>query len=45
MEQIGWDGKPKPKELRKARKLADWPETLDPDSNAYLGEPFFGPWG
>jgi catechol 2,3-dioxygenase-like lactoylglutathione lyase family enzyme len=45
MEQIGWDGKPKPKELRKTRKLADWPETLDPDSNAYLGEPFFGPWG
>ncbi len=45
MEQIGWDGKPKPKELRKTPKLSDWPETLDGDSNAYLGEPFLGPWG
>jgi catechol 2,3-dioxygenase-like lactoylglutathione lyase family enzyme len=45
MEQIGWDGKPKPKELRKPHKLADWPETLEDDNNAYLGEPFLGPWG
>jgi catechol 2,3-dioxygenase-like lactoylglutathione lyase family enzyme len=45
MEQIGWDGKPKAKESRKIHKLSDWPETLDQDSNAYLGEPFFGPWG
>ena len=45
MEQIGWDGKPRPKELRKPRKLADWPETLEGDDNAYLGEPFLGPWG
>jgi catechol 2,3-dioxygenase-like lactoylglutathione lyase family enzyme len=45
MEQIGWDGKPKPKELRKTRKLDEWPEALDQDANAYLGEPFLGPWG
>lgn len=45
MEQIGWDGKPKPKELRKPRALADWPESLDEDTNAYLGEAFLGPWG
>jgi catechol 2,3-dioxygenase-like lactoylglutathione lyase family enzyme len=45
MEQIGWDGKPRPKKLRKPRKLADWPETLEGDNNAYLGEPFLGPWG
>jgi catechol 2,3-dioxygenase-like lactoylglutathione lyase family enzyme len=45
MEQIGWQGKPRPKELRRTRKLSDWPETLDADSNAYLGEPFLGPWG
>jgi catechol 2,3-dioxygenase-like lactoylglutathione lyase family enzyme len=45
MEQIGWDGKPRPKELRSARKLSDWPEVLDQDSNAYVGEPFLGPWG
>jgi catechol 2,3-dioxygenase-like lactoylglutathione lyase family enzyme len=45
MEQIGWEGKAKPMELRKTRKLSDWPENLDQDSNVYLGEPFFGPWG
>ena len=45
MEQIGWDGKPRPKEMRKPLRLADWPETLESDGNAYLGEPFLGPWG
>ncbi|MDP2602926.1 MAG: VOC family protein [Deltaproteobacteria bacterium] len=45
MEQIGWDGKPRPKKLRKLRKLADWPEILEADDDAYLGEPFLGPWG
>jgi catechol 2,3-dioxygenase-like lactoylglutathione lyase family enzyme len=45
MEQIGWDGKPKPKELRKPLKMSDWPERLDGDGNVYLGEPFLGPWG
>ena len=45
MEQIGWEDKPRPKELRQPRKLADWPETLENDGNAYLGEPFLGPWG
>jgi catechol 2,3-dioxygenase-like lactoylglutathione lyase family enzyme len=45
MEQIGWEGKPRPKELRNPRQLSDWPETLDQDDNAYLGEPFLGPWG
>jgi catechol 2,3-dioxygenase-like lactoylglutathione lyase family enzyme len=43
MEQIGWEGKPRPKDLRKPRKLDEWPETLD-DGNAYLGEAFSGPW-
>ena len=45
MEQIGWDGKPRPKKLRKLRKLADWPEILEADDDAYLGEPFLGPRG
>jgi catechol 2,3-dioxygenase-like lactoylglutathione lyase family enzyme len=43
MEQIGWEGKPRPKDLRKPRKLDEWPETLN-DGNAYLGEAFSGPW-
>jgi catechol 2,3-dioxygenase-like lactoylglutathione lyase family enzyme len=45
MEQIGWDGKTKPAELRNPRPLNQWPETLDHDGNIYFGEPFFGPWG
>ena len=45
MEQVGWDGKAKPNEFRRPRMLADWPESLESDSNAYLGEPFLGPWG
>jgi catechol 2,3-dioxygenase-like lactoylglutathione lyase family enzyme len=44
IEQIGWDAKPKPKELRQPRKISEWPEILAADSNAYLGEPFLGPW-
>ena len=45
MEQIGWEQKPKPKELKQARKLTEWPEVLEADGNSYLGEPFLGPWG
>ena len=45
MEQVGWDGKPRPKELRHPRRLGEWPEVLDSNCNPYLGEPFLGPWG
>ena len=45
IEQIGWDGKPRPKELRQPRPMSAWPETLDANSDAYAGEPFLGPWG
>ncbi|MGZ8454654.1 MAG: VOC family protein [Candidatus Binatia bacterium] len=45
MEQIGWDGKPRPKELRQPKPMSDWPATLEANSDAYAGEPFLGPWG
>jgi catechol 2,3-dioxygenase-like lactoylglutathione lyase family enzyme len=45
IEQIGWDGKPRPRESRRPSKLSEWPDVLKEDSNSYLGEPFFGPWG
>jgi catechol 2,3-dioxygenase-like lactoylglutathione lyase family enzyme len=45
MEQIGWEGKPRPKEQRRPRPMNQWPEVLETESGAYLGEPFFGPWG
>jgi catechol 2,3-dioxygenase-like lactoylglutathione lyase family enzyme len=45
MEQIGWDGKPKPAELRRPLRISDWPDCVDGEVNFYLGEPFLGPWG
>lgn len=44
MEQIGWDGKPRPKELR--RKVGpEWPETVDPLPDTYVDQTFQGPLG
>ncbi len=45
MEQVGWDGKPRPKELRPKVSRGEWPETIDPMPDVYQGEPFLGPWG
>jgi catechol 2,3-dioxygenase-like lactoylglutathione lyase family enzyme len=45
MEQVGWDGKPRPKELRRKVDHQKWPETVEPLPDTYEGEPFFGPWG
>jgi catechol 2,3-dioxygenase-like lactoylglutathione lyase family enzyme len=45
MEQIGWEGKPRPMAMRRAYSLSEWPESLEGDANAYLGEQFTGPWG
>jgi hypothetical protein len=45
MEQIGWQAQSRSKESRKPRKLSEWPEVLETDPNAYLGEPYLGPWG
>lgn len=45
MEQIGWDGKPRPRELRRQVKPGEWPEALDAMSDTYHGEPYLGPWG
>jgi catechol 2,3-dioxygenase-like lactoylglutathione lyase family enzyme len=45
MEQVGWDGKPRPKSLRRAAPSGEWPETIEPMSDTYEGEPFLGPWG
>ncbi len=45
MEQVGWDGKPRPKELRRKPINGEWPAVLEPMSDTYHGEPFLGPWG
>jgi catechol 2,3-dioxygenase-like lactoylglutathione lyase family enzyme len=42
MEQIGWDGKPRPAHLRR-RADGDWPDLLDPVSDTFADHPFMGP--
>jgi catechol 2,3-dioxygenase-like lactoylglutathione lyase family enzyme len=44
MEQIGWDGRPRPPELRRAT-APQWPEQLDPLSDTYVDQTFRGPLG
>jgi catechol 2,3-dioxygenase-like lactoylglutathione lyase family enzyme len=44
MEQIGWDGKPRPKGERRAVR-EEWPETLEPLSDTYVDQTFQGPLG
>jgi catechol 2,3-dioxygenase-like lactoylglutathione lyase family enzyme len=45
MEQVGWDGKPRPAELRRKVDNARWPETLEPMGDSYAGEILLGPLG
>jgi catechol 2,3-dioxygenase-like lactoylglutathione lyase family enzyme len=45
MERIGWDGKPRPKALRRAVANEDWPTEIDPLSDTYVDQTFQGPLG
>ncbi len=45
MEQIGWDGTPRPPQLRPQIKQGEWPEVLAGQPDSYSGEVFLGPWG
>ena len=44
MEQIGWDGKPRPAAARRKVTPGQWPEAVEALSDSYAGEPFIGPW-
>ena len=44
MEQVGWDGKPRPKELRSVVN-GEWPEVQQPLSDTYVDQTFQGPLG
>jgi len=44
MEQLGWDGKPRPPELRR-KTGGQWPENLEPLSDTYVDQVFQGPLG
>jgi catechol 2,3-dioxygenase-like lactoylglutathione lyase family enzyme len=45
MEQVGWDGAVRPKSGRRVVEAGVWPETLEPMSDTYGGETFWGPLG
>ena len=45
MEQIGWDGRPRPAAERRVAGNGSWPEALEPAPGALTGEAFLGPWG
>ena len=44
MEQIGWDGKPRPASQRRKVAPGAWPKALDGNSDSFTGEPLLGPW-
>jgi catechol 2,3-dioxygenase-like lactoylglutathione lyase family enzyme len=45
MEQVGWDGRPRPAESRVRVDNTRWPDTVPAASDTFLGENFLGPWG
>src|SRR2546427_9219849 len=45
MEQVGWDGKPRPASQRAKIDNKKWPEAVEGRSDTFLGEPFLGPLG
>jgi len=45
MEQVGWDGRPRPAELRPKVDNAHWPAEVPLQSDTFLGENYLGPWG
>ncbi len=44
MEQIGWDGRPRPAAQR-PRVMPDWPQTLEASSDSYVDQILQGPLG
>ena len=45
MEQIGWDGKPRPASQRTKIDNAKWPEAVEGRNDTFLGEVYMGPLG
>ncbi|MFM9970279.1 MAG: VOC family protein [Burkholderiales bacterium] len=45
MEQIGWDGKPRPAAMRPKIDNDNWPVTVAAAPDTFMGESFMGPWG
>ena len=45
MEQIGWDGRPRPASARPKIDNANWPASVPAASDTYQGEVYLGPLG
>jgi catechol 2,3-dioxygenase-like lactoylglutathione lyase family enzyme len=45
MEQVGWDGRPRPADQRRKVDNDNWPDSLKPMSDTFAGEQYMGPWG
>jgi hypothetical protein len=45
METIGWDGRPRPAELRRVIREDEWPEAIEPLSDTFMDTAFQGPLG
>lgn len=44
MEQVGWEGRPRPAAQRPKVDPENWPAALPAQSDTFLGEAFLGPW-
>ncbi len=44
MEQVGWDGRPRPAASRVTAAPGEWPQTVPGREDSYSGEIFQGPW-
>jgi catechol 2,3-dioxygenase-like lactoylglutathione lyase family enzyme len=44
IEQVGWDGRPRPTHLRPV-VTRPWPDTVDAQTDTYVGSAFLGPLG
>jgi catechol 2,3-dioxygenase-like lactoylglutathione lyase family enzyme len=45
MEQVGWDGSVRAPDQRRVVTAGTWPDALEPMSDTYAGETFWGPLG
>jgi catechol 2,3-dioxygenase-like lactoylglutathione lyase family enzyme len=45
MEQVGWDGRPRPADQRPAIDNDAWPQIIDFRPDGFMGEAYLGPWG
>jgi|SRR5579871_2499371 len=45
MEQVGWDGRPRPPSARPRIDAERWPDSVPAASDAYMGETYLGPLG